>query len=129
MFCRKIYKFSSDTDVEVASRVMRVWDEDGKPDPDALDLGEIILKSGVQQFPRSPYARIVHANLLIGERQKMQSGWQEVDQARKLDPNLSYQFSIFTWDQEHKQKTESAHTGNSSAIDLVSFVEFKKNYK
>lgn len=41
---RKVMKFASETDVEVASRVMRVWDEDHIPDPAALDLGELVIK-------------------------------------------------------------------------------------
>ena len=43
---RKLYKFTSDTDVEVISRVLRVWDEDMIPSPAALDLGEVIIKVG-----------------------------------------------------------------------------------
>ncbi|GAX73194.1 hypothetical protein CEUSTIGMA_g647.t1 [Chlamydomonas eustigma] len=126
---KKLYKFSSDTDVEVISRVLRVWDDDHIPDPDALALGETIIKAGIEQFPKSPYVRIVRANVLITCRQQMQSGWTELQIASKLEPNLSYRFSIFTWEQEHKQKAASASTGNSNATDLVSFVEFQKHYK
>ena len=39
-----------------------------------------------------------------------------------------FRFSIFTWDQEHKQKAASSSTGNNNT-DLVSFVEFQKHYK
>jgi hypothetical protein len=55
--------------VEVISRVCRVWDEDNIPDPLALDLGENVLKSGVYQFPKSPFARIAYANFLISVKQ------------------------------------------------------------
>lgn len=34
-------RFASDKDVEIASRVARVWDEDGNHDAAALDLGEV----------------------------------------------------------------------------------------
>ena len=41
---RRIYIFASDTDVEVISRIGRVWDEDDQLDPAALDLAENIIK-------------------------------------------------------------------------------------
>lgn len=59
----------------------------------------------------------------------MQSGWAQLELARKMHPNLSYRFSIFTWEQEHKQKAATSSTGNNAATDLVSYVEFQKNYK
>lgn len=126
---RTIFKFVSETDVEVVSRVMRVWDEDLIPDPAALDLGELVIKGGLQQFPNSPFMRIVYANFLIVCREQMQSGWAQLELARKMHPNLSYRFSLFTWEQEHKQKAATSSTGNNTATDLVSYVEFQKNYK
>lgn len=42
---KSIYKFESDLDVEVASRVMRVWDEDDTYDAVAIDLAETIIKA------------------------------------------------------------------------------------
>lgn len=125
---RLLYKFSSDTDVEVISRVLRVWDEDKVPDPLALDLGEVILKSGIQQFPEAPFVRIAYANFLIECKQQMQSGWSQLEMARKMHPNISYRFSIFTWEQEQKQKAATSSSGSANA-DLVSYVEFQKNYK
>ncbi len=39
-------RFSSTQEVEVMARVGRKWDEDGVPDPEASELGELILKVG-----------------------------------------------------------------------------------
>ena len=50
-----------------------------------------------------------------------------LDTARKMDLNLSFRFSIFTREQEHKQKSASGATGDN-ASDLVSYVEFQRNY-
>ncbi len=61
--------------------------------------------------------------------QEMSMGWAQLEAARKMFPNLSYKFSIFTWEQEHKQKSASASSGNNAATDLVSYVEFQKHYK
>ena len=104
--------------------MLRVWDEDNIPDPQALDLGELIIKvidrlglllfistqvclklgsdsdslvatfqSGIQQFPTSPFVRIAYANFLIACRQEMKSGWSQLEEARKLNPNMSFRYS------------------------------------
>lgn len=41
---RSIHRFLSEFDVEIASRIGRVWDEDGTLDPTALELAENVLK-------------------------------------------------------------------------------------
>lgn len=38
------YRFGSKGHVELLCRVMRKWDDDDVPDPDALDFGEFIIK-------------------------------------------------------------------------------------
>jgi len=43
---KSIHRFMSEFDVEIASRIGRVWDEDGVPDPTALELAENVLKVG-----------------------------------------------------------------------------------
>lgn len=52
-----------------------------------------------------------------------------LEDARRLRPHPSYRFSIFTWEQEQKQKSSTASTGNNAATDLVSYVEFQKHYR
>lgn len=44
-------------------------------------------------------------------RKNNASGWAQLEMARKLEPNLSYQFSIFTREQEHKQKAAAGSSG------------------
>ena len=85
------------------------------------------LQGGLEQYPKSPYLHIVYANFLIECRHQHQSGWAMLDTARKMDLNLSFRFSIFTREQEHKQKSASGATGDN-ASDLVSYVEFQRNY-
>lgn len=41
---RTIHRFTTEFDVEIASRIGRVWDEEGVFDPTALDLAENVLK-------------------------------------------------------------------------------------
>ncbi len=38
------YRFKDKEEVELLARVMRVWDEDGLPDPQAIAFGEFIIK-------------------------------------------------------------------------------------
>ena len=78
--------------------------------------------------PKSPYLHIVYSNFLIEVRHNHQSGWSHLEQAKKLNLNLSFQFSIFTRQQESKQQSAAGSSGEAS-VDLVSYVEFQKNYK
>jgi hypothetical protein len=80
--------------------------------------------------PDSVFMHIAYSNFLLEVRHNTQSGWNQLDLASGLLPNLSYQFSIFTRKQEHKQQSGGGGGGGESgAVDLVSYVEFQKNYK
>ncbi len=52
LYSKRVHRFSDEKDVEVVARVGRVWDEDGNVDQQALDLAEVILRAGIQQFPK-----------------------------------------------------------------------------
>lgn len=81
-------------------------------------------------MPHSPYLHIVYSNFLIEVRGSNQSGWSMLEEARKLEPNFSFQFSIFTREQEHKQKSAGVGGGGGGeAVDLVSYVEFQRNFR
>jgi hypothetical protein len=47
---RTIHRFWTEFDVEVASRIGRVWDEEGVLDQTALDIAENVLKVRQQQL-------------------------------------------------------------------------------
>jgi hypothetical protein len=79
--------------------------------------------------PSSVFMHIAYSNFLIDVRHNIQSGWNHLELATGLGPNLSYQFSIFTRKQEHKQQSGGGGGGEGGAVDLVSYVEFQKNYK
>ena len=42
------------------ARVMRKFDTDGIIDPDAANLGEVILRAGMASFPKAPYPYILY---------------------------------------------------------------------
>jgi len=50
------------------ARVMRRWDIEGLVDPDALGLGEFIIKCGLARFPNHPMLLILLANLHLEVR-------------------------------------------------------------
>lgn len=63
---RSVHTFFDDFDVEVASRIMRVFDAEGVPcDPAALDAAETVLRAGVAMYPNSVFLRIAYSNFLI----------------------------------------------------------------
>lgn len=43
-------------------------------DPDAMDLGEAILRGGHEQYPKSPFAKIAYANFLIECKGEVSTG-------------------------------------------------------
>jgi hypothetical protein len=56
--------------------------------------------------------------------------WQA---AKKMDPSFLMRYAIFTREQQHTQKSADGAGGKSSsraaATDLVSYVEFQRNYR
>ncbi|PNH07141.1 Tiny macrocysts protein B, partial [Tetrabaena socialis] len=129
LYSKRVHRFADEKEVEICTRITRVWDEDGVVDPACLDLAETVVRAGIQQFPKSPFLHIVYANLLIDCRENYQSGWAQLEEARRMPLNLSYRFSIFTREQQHKQKAAAVSSSGENASDLVSYVEFQRNYK
>lgn len=56
-------------------------------------------QAGVQMMPDSPYLRLVLSSFQIEVRHNNQASWIQLEAARKMDLNLSFQFSIFTREQ------------------------------
>ncbi len=74
------------------------------------------------------FLTITYSNFLIEVQNNYQSGVTQLQQAKKLEPSMSDRFAIFVREQEHKQKAQSQSSGES-AVDLVSYVEFQRNYR
>ena len=47
---KEVYRFSSPEEVELCSRAMRQWDQDGIPLPGAADFGEFVIKVRLQSL-------------------------------------------------------------------------------
>ncbi len=129
MKSKYIHKFEDPREVEIASRVLRVWLDEDTLDPDAMALAERILKAGKTELPNSPYMTILWSSFLIDVQESYISGYGQVQAAKKMS-NLSVieRFAVFIRDQEHAQKATAATAGDSENVDLVSYVEFQRNY-
>jgi hypothetical protein len=69
------------------------------------------LRSKGRTKALTPHATPACPHPLVQVRKNNASGWAQLEAARKLEPNLSYQFSIFSREQEHKQKAAAGSSG------------------
>ena len=72
-------------------------------------------------------AHIVYSSFLIDVEQSYQSGYKVLQTAKKMNPSLLERFAIFSREQQHTQKSASG-AQNGAPTDLVSYVEFQRNY-
>ena len=70
-------------------------------------------------------AHTVYSSFLIDVEQSYQSGYKQLQAAKKMNPSLLERFAIFSREQQHTQK---AGCSSGMATDLVSYVEFQRNY-
>jgi hypothetical protein len=68
-----IYKFSDPREVEIASRVLRVWVDEDTLDPGRVALAERIMRAGKSQLGSSPYMDILWSSFLIDVQ--VRQGW------------------------------------------------------
>jgi hypothetical protein len=85
------------------------------------------------QLPKDPYIIVLHSSFLIDVQGSYQSGYTALQAAKKMDPTFLMRYAIFTREQQHTQKSADGAGGKSSskaaATDLVSYVEFQRNYR
>ena len=58
----------------------------------------------------------------------LQAGQSQLMAARKQTPNFPERYALFMRQQQHMQRAHTSTTGES-AVDLVSYVEFQRNYR
>ncbi|GBF92718.1 hypothetical protein Rsub_05087, partial [Raphidocelis subcapitata] len=119
-----VYRFKDPAQVQMLFRVMRRWDEDGVPEPDATAFGEFILKCGHARFPNNPALLIASANLHIAVRNDGQAARTQLQLAVKSQPSLIERYFIYqTQDQTKRLKDEGG------GLDLMGYIEFQRNYR
>ena len=97
-------------------------------DPEAVKLGDQIIRAGIQQMPNDPYMTILYSSYLIDVLGSYQSGYGQLQMAKKADPDLLERFAIFSREQEHTQKETGTKSGENT-LDLVSYVEYQRNHR
>jgi hypothetical protein len=69
-----IHKFSDPREVEITSRVLRVWIDEDHLDPGRVALAERIMRAGKSQLGSSPYMSILWSSFLIDVQ--VRQGWR-----------------------------------------------------
>mmetsp|Transcript_27632 Transcript_27632/g.60501 ORF Transcript_27632/g.60501 Transcript_27632/m.60501 type:complete len:2143 (+) Transcript_27632:192-6620(+) len=123
---KKIYKFSSPEEVELLSRVMQKFDEDGVVDPDAANLGELIIKAGLATFPDAPYLLVLYANFHMSVRHDGPAGRIQLQLASKHSPGIIERYQIFSTIENSKRTKDNADSGT---MDVHFYAEYKRNYR
>jgi hypothetical protein len=84
------------------------------------------------QLPKDPYIIVLHSSFLIDVQGSYQSGYSALQAAKKQDPSFLMRYAIFTREQQHMQKSANASGAGGraqAATDLVTYVEFQRNYR
>ncbi len=89
---------------------------------------EMIVKAGLSQLQGKPWMIILASSFQLDVLGSYQSGYSQLQAAKKLDPNFLERFAIFSREQEQTQKESGAKNGGNS-VDLVSYVEFQRNLR
>jgi hypothetical protein len=127
---KHIHKFKDPREVEIAARCCRKWLDEETLEQEGVRLAERIIKAGKQLMPASPYMVIWYSSFLIDVQGSYQSGYAELQAAKKVpNPSFLEQFCMFIRQQEHTQKASAASSGDNASVDLVSYVEFQRNYR
>lgn len=93
-----------------------------------LDRAQRTIDNALEKYPKSAFLHMVKANYCFAFlNQKM--AFVYLDRMRHLDPSFDGRFYLYRKDTELKQKRHSESLGKEDSLDLVSYVEFQKNFK
>ncbi|KAG2425298.1 hypothetical protein HXX76_013879 [Chlamydomonas incerta] len=129
---KSLFRFTDAREVEIVARCCRQWvDEvEGVLEPGAVNLCEALIKAGMVQLPQDPQMIILYSSFLIDVQGSYQSGYSQLQTAKKQSPGILERFAMFSREQEHTQKVSGANGGaGDSAVDLVAYVEFQRNHR
>ncbi len=86
------------------------------------------VQSGYTQLPNDPFMIILYSSFLMDVQSSYQSGYMQLQVAKKLDSSFLMRFAVFSREQQHTQRSAAKGMGNQDA-DLVSYVEYQRNYR
>ncbi len=86
-----------------------------------LPQAEIIIKAGMQIFPNNAYVLILYSNLLIDVTESTQTGYSQLQAAKKCNPNIMERFAIFVREQVrlHAAKHPGVFAGMATATNAA----------
>ncbi|EFJ49581.1 hypothetical protein VOLCADRAFT_89940 [Volvox carteri f. nagariensis] len=125
---RSIYRFTDAREVEIAARCCRCWEDEDTVDTEAVALSEQIIKAGMMQLPQDPQMIILYSSFLIDVQGSYQSGYTQLQNAKKQPLGPLQHFAIFSREQEHIQKASGANSGDA-AVDLVTVKAAERAYR
>ncbi len=76
------------------------------------------------RFPSDPSLLLMHCNMLIEGRKDGQAARTQLQLAIKSSPTLLYRYFIYV-----TQELAKTLRHDSGTLDLVSYVEFQRNYR
>ncbi|EFJ44861.1 hypothetical protein VOLCADRAFT_94889 [Volvox carteri f. nagariensis] len=126
---KDIYRFKDPIEVEIISRVARHWIDDEVLDLDRVKEAEAIIKAGLVLFPTRAFMIMLYSNFLWDVLDNPQAGYSQLQAAKKANPNYMERFAIYRREQEHLARTAQTKGNGESTLDLVSYVEFQRNYR
>ncbi|KXZ56496.1 hypothetical protein GPECTOR_1g444 [Gonium pectorale] len=126
---KDIYRFRDPIEVEIIARVARHWIDDEVLDMDRVKEAEAIIKAGLVLFPTRAFMIMLYSNFLWDVLDNPQAGYSQLQAAKKAAPNYMERFAIYRREQEHLARTAQTKGNGESTLDLVSYVEFQRNYR
>lgn len=127
MKLREAYRVRSPEDTAVLARCVRVWIEDTL-DPLAVKLAETVLKAGLTWYPTDAFLTVLYGNFMIECQDNYHSGTSQLRASKKMAPSPVEKYVVFVREAEHMLKVQ-AQAGGESTVDLVSYVEFQRNFR
>eukprot|EP00198_Chlamydomonas_reinhardtii_P013356 XP_001702693.1 predicted protein [Chlamydomonas reinhardtii] len=126
---KDIYRFKDPIEVEIIARVARYWIDDEVLDMDRVKEAEAIIKAGLVLFPTRAFMIMLYSNFLWDVLDNPQAGYSQLQAAKKANPNYMERFAIYRREQEHLARTAQTKGNGESTLDLVSYVEFQRNFR
>lgn len=114
--------------MEFLARCVRSWRDAETLEPEEVKLAETVIKAGLIYFPASAFITVMYGNFMIECQDNYHSGTSQLRAAKKMNPSPIEKFIIFVRESEHMQKVQQ-QAGGESTVDLVSYVEFNRNFK
>mmetsp|Transcript_11543 Transcript_11543/g.30692 ORF Transcript_11543/g.30692 Transcript_11543/m.30692 type:complete len:2357 (-) Transcript_11543:153-7223(-) len=116
-------EFSTPSSVEMATRFVRRDPLNTK----RVSLAMLIFREGLRQFPRTAFVHLAYCNFLLAYTRNRDEAYTHLESARRSFPRFQDRFTIFMHDRQRMQQLQASASG-TNAMDLVSFVDFRRKY-